>query len=91
MNGSPERWLIASILAQAVRDARDGNGYAAEARRWLLESKRAEIFLDELGIHRDVVATWVNDLEPLLQPELPGICSSPGVVGLKSTQALIRR
>ncbi len=80
----PEHRLAAAILIQAIRDARDGNGYAAEARRWLLESKRAEIFIDELGIHRDVVAMWVNDLEPLLQPELPGICSSPGAVGLKT-------
>jgi hypothetical protein len=71
----PERRLVAAILTRAVRDAVDDNEHTTEARQWLTESEYAEILFSEMGIHLDVVETWVDTLEPLLQPELPGIFS----------------
>lgn len=73
MNESPERRLMAAILARAVRDARDNDGYAAEARRWLLESDYAERLLDAFGIHRDRAAAWVDGLDHLRQEMLPDL------------------
>lgn len=69
----PERRLVAAILARAARDAVGDNEHTAEARQWLTESEYAEILFSEMGIHLNVVDAWIDTLEPLLQPELPGI------------------
>jgi hypothetical protein len=71
-NIHPERRLVAAILKRAVKDARDGNGHSAEARRWL-RSERAGVFLDALGIRSDQVAGFLAGLEPVQQTQLPGL------------------
>ncbi len=71
-NTYPERRLAAAILKRAVKDARDGNGHSAEARRWL-QSERAGVMMDALGIHSDRAAAFIDELEPVNQGLLPGI------------------
>jgi hypothetical protein len=58
-------------MVRAVKDAGSGNGYAAEARSWLLSSPFAAYLLDVVGLDRDTVHQWVLELEPLCQPALP--------------------
>jgi hypothetical protein len=65
------RRLAAAIIARAVKDARSGNGYAAEARSWLLSSPLAAYLLDVVEVDRGRVYRWVCELEPLYQPALP--------------------
>jgi hypothetical protein len=69
---TPERRLAAAIVARAVRDARDGNGQAAEARRWL-RSEYARNLLDGLDIHPDRASRWLSNLDPAMQRMLPGL------------------
>lgn len=64
------RRLAAAILLLAARDARSGNGYAAEARLWLLCDPLAGVLLDSLELDRQRVGKWMGKLEPLAQPAL---------------------
>jgi hypothetical protein len=67
----PHRRLAAAIVLRAVRDARSSNGYAAEARRWLLSDPLAADLLDYLDLGQSKLTAWVEGLEPLRQPALP--------------------
>lgn len=69
-NYHPHRRLAAAIILRAIRDARSGNGHAAEARRWLASDPLAADLLDALDIRRERVTAWVEGLGPVLQPAL---------------------
>jgi hypothetical protein len=66
----PERSLTGAVIRRAIRDAQSRNGRAASARRWLLESDDAAMWLSALGIDREGVVEWVQSLEPPRQPAL---------------------
>ncbi len=61
--------LIYAILARAARDAHEGNGHAAEARRWLAGPEARDL-LDLAELPRDRVTEWLGGLDPVRQPVL---------------------
>jgi hypothetical protein len=65
------RRLAAAILVRAAKDAQSRDGYAAEARYWLLSSPWAIYLMDMMELDRSLVRRWVLDLKPLRQPALP--------------------
>lgn len=66
----PERRLAAAILRRAALDARNGNGRAAEARRWLAEGEHAADLLGALDLHQDRAREWIDELP---EPRQPGL------------------
>ena len=72
MTADPEtlaaRRLTAALLLRAARDARSGNGYAAEARDWLADEGADLATWLDLDAGR--VIRWVDALPVLVQPGL---------------------
>jgi len=62
------RRLAAAVLLRAARDARDGNGHAADARSWLADD--GADLADQLGLPPERVTAWVDGLPILVQPVL---------------------
>ena len=75
MTADPEtlaaRRLAAAVVLRAVRDARDGNGYSAEARHWLAGDGCD--LASQLDIAPERVTAWVDALPMLVQETLPGL------------------
>jgi len=71
LEGQAARRLAAAVVLRACRDARLGNGYAAEARDWLA-GDGADL-AEQLDLDAGRVIRWVDGLPGLVQEGLPGL------------------